>query len=142
MDTLSTIIFLNGASSSGKTCIIKAIQGRSPIPFLDLGLDKFVWMLPKQYLDVPVWHEVFTYEFEEDGMTIRVIHSAPLGDRLISTMHRCILTTSQAKMSILADHVLLEESWVEECADLFHSENAYLIGVRCPLEVLEERERS
>jgi Chloramphenicol phosphotransferase-like protein len=31
---------------------------------------------------------------------------------------------------------------VDECAELFHELNAYLVGVRCPLEVVEERERS
>jgi chloramphenicol 3-O phosphotransferase len=31
---------------------------------------------------------------------------------------------------------------VEECAALFADKPAYLIGIHCPLEILEERERN
>jgi hypothetical protein len=34
------IILLNGASSSGKTSLLKAIQDTFEEPFLDLGIDK------------------------------------------------------------------------------------------------------
>jgi chloramphenicol 3-O phosphotransferase len=59
-----------------------------------------------------------------------------MGGRLISTMHQCIYPANRSGMNILADHVLLEKSWVKECADLFSSLNAYPIGMRCPLEIL------
>ncbi len=141
MKKASTIVFLNGTSSSGKSTILRAIQALSPLPFLDMGLDKFLWMLPKKYLDIPLWQTVFTYSYEEDGKTIREIRAGGLGHKLVSTMHQSILTASETGMNILADHVLLEKAWVKECAELFAKENAYLIGIRCPLTVLEERER-
>ena len=62
--------------------------------------------------------------------------------RLFSGMHHAILELAKSGLNIIADHVLLEKKWVTECADLFHDLTAYLVGVRCPLEVLEERERS
>ncbi|HNM35551.1 MAG TPA: hypothetical protein PKI33_00740, partial [Anaerolineales bacterium] len=43
--------------------------------------------------------------------------------------------------NILADHVFVEKAWVGECATLFAGTNAYLIGLYCPLEVLEQREK-
>jgi chloramphenicol 3-O phosphotransferase len=42
---------------------------------------------------------------------------------------------------VLADHVLVEQEWAIDCARLFADVPAYLIGIHCPLEVLEERER-
>ena len=40
------------------------------------------------------------------------------------------------------DHVLVESEWRQECLVLFSGLPAYLVGVRCPLDVLEERERA
>ena len=37
--------------------------------------------------------------------------------------------------------MLLEKAWLLECSRLFTGLRAYLVGVRCPLEVLEQRER-
>ncbi len=140
--TSGTIIILNGTSSSGKTSIVRAFQNLSQEPYLDMGIDKFIWMLPKRYLDIPLWQQVYWYKYAGDGKTIEEIHSGPLGDQLFSGMHHAILELAKSGLNIIADHVLLEKKWVDECAALFHDMNAYLVGVRCPLEVLEEREHS
>lgn len=41
-----TIIILNGASSSGKSTTLKALQAHFEEPFLDAGLDRFLWNSP------------------------------------------------------------------------------------------------
>jgi chloramphenicol 3-O phosphotransferase len=63
------------------------------------------------------------------------------GFRLFSGMHQAIAVTAQAGNNIVADHVLVEPVWAQECARLFSPLPAYLVGVQCPLEVLEQRER-
>jgi chloramphenicol 3-O phosphotransferase len=57
-------------------------------------------------------------------------------------MHHAIAALAQAGNNIVADHVLVERAWVDECAQLFADLPAYLIGVYCPLEVLEQREKA
>lgn len=47
---MSKIIFLNGCGSSGKTSIGRAIQTLSNEPWLLLGVDSFIDMLPEQYM--------------------------------------------------------------------------------------------
>jgi chloramphenicol 3-O phosphotransferase len=42
----SIIIILNGASSSGKTSVLNALQIILDEPYLDAGIDKFIWILP------------------------------------------------------------------------------------------------
>jgi len=126
-----TILILNGASSSGKTSLLRALQGLLEEPFLDAGIDKFIWMLPKRYLDRPLWDEVL-------GLNVR---AGPAGHRLFSGMHHAIAALSRAGNHVLADHVLVEPRWVGECAALFAPLPAYLIGLRCPLDVLEQREK-
>ena len=55
------IVLLNGTSSSGKTTLVRALQDRLPDPWLELGIDRFVFALPRRYLSQPGWSEVFRY---------------------------------------------------------------------------------
>jgi chloramphenicol 3-O phosphotransferase len=129
--TNGTIIILNGASSSGKTSIVKALQDILDEPYIDAGLDKFLWMLPGRYLERPLWDEVLG----------QADHAGSVGHRLVAGMHQSILALSMAGNNVIADHVLVEPLWLGQCISLFCSLPAYFIGVRCPLEVLEQREQ-
>lgn len=125
------IILLNGASSSGKTSIVKALQDILEEPYLDAGLDKFLWMLPERYLESPLWDDVL-------GLADR---AGPVGHRLVAGMHQAIAALSLAGNNVIADHVLVEPDWLSQCISLFSSLPAFFIGIRCPLDVLEQRER-
>lgn len=127
-----TIIILNGTSSSGKTSLLVALQAALPEPFLDAGLDRFLWMLPKRYLSRPLWDDVLG----------RAVQAGGAGRQLVAGMHQAIAALSRAGCHVLADHVLVEPAWLNECVALFSDLPAYLVGVRCPLDVLEQRERA
>ena len=60
---------------------------------------------------------------------------------LFSGMHHAIAAAAKRGNNVIADHVFVEKAWVGECALLFSEMNAYLIGIQCPLHVLEKRER-
>ena len=124
------VIILNGASSSGKTSILNRLQDLFDEPFINAGIDKFIWMLPKQYLDRPLWDDVLGLATEPGAM----------GNRLFSSMHKVIQLLSREGLNVIADHVLVEPEWVKECARLFAPLPAYFVGVHCPLEVLIQRE--
>ena len=126
-----TIIFLNGTSSSGKTSLLQQLQDELPEPFLDMGLDRFIFMLPKRYLNRPLWDDVLG----------KAIHAGTAGMVLFSGMHHSIAAAAKRGNNVIADHVFVERVWAEECAQLFGNMNAYLIGIQCPLNVLEQRER-
>jgi chloramphenicol 3-O phosphotransferase len=125
------IVLLNGTSSSGKSSILAALQNLLDEPYLNAGLDKFIWMLPKRYLDRPLWDDVLGLASEAGAM----------GHRLAYGMHRSIAALSLSGLNVLADHVLVEQDWVKDCAQLFTGLPAYLVGIRCPLDVLEQREK-
>jgi chloramphenicol 3-O phosphotransferase len=128
--TLGKIILLNGTSSSGKTRIIGALQEILEEPFLDAGIDKYIWMLPRRYLDRPLWDEVLGLATE----------AGPVGQRLMSGMHQSVAALSRAGNNVVVDHVLVEHRWLAECTRLFSELPALFVGVRCPLDVLEQRE--
>jgi chloramphenicol 3-O phosphotransferase len=126
------IIIINGTSSSGKTSLIHCLQNLLEEPYLEAGIDKFIFMLPERYLERPLWDDVL-------GLASR---AGAAGHVLVKGMHQAIRALSLAGVNVIADHVLVEAAWAEECAMLFADLPAYLIGVQCPLEVLEARERS
>ncbi len=129
--TTGTVIFINGASSSGKTSLVKALQKALEQPFLDMGIDRFIFMLPERYLDRPLWDKVLG----------RAVCAGDVGQVLIPGMHHAIAAAARTGLNILADHVLVEKVWVDECAQLFAGLPAYLVGLYCPLEILEQREQ-
>ncbi|MBW7882379.1 MAG: chloramphenicol phosphotransferase [Caldilineaceae bacterium] len=129
---VGTIIILNGASSSGKTTLVKALQQRFEEPLLDAGLDRFLWMLPGRYLNCPLWDDVLG----------RAVAAGETGHRLVSGMHQAIAALARSGNHVVADHVLVEPAWVNHCARVLAGLPAYLIGVHCPLPVLEAREQS
>ena len=126
------IIILNGTSSSGKTSILHALQDMMAEPYLDAGIDKFIWMLPERYLERPLWDDVL-------GLATT---AGETGHHLVHGMHLAIDTLARSGWNVVADHVLVEPRWLEECVRLFADLPAYLIGIRSPLEVLVEREKS
>jgi chloramphenicol 3-O phosphotransferase len=124
------IIVLNGASSSGKTSILHALQDLLDEPYLEAGVDKFIFMLPPRYLERPLWDSVL-------GLATT---AGVAGHRLFSGMHHAVAELARSGNNVLVDHVLVEPAWVQECAGLFSGLPAYLVGVHCPLDVLEQRE--
>ncbi len=127
-----TIILLNGTSSAGKTSVLRAVQASFSEPYLDLGIDKFIWAMPERYLDRPLWDDVL-------GLATQ---AGETGHRLFGAMHYAIAAAARQGMNVVADHVLVEPRWVAECTALFHDLPAWLVAVRCPLSVLEARERA
>ena len=110
------IVLLNGASSAGKTCLLHALQDLLAEPYLEAGLDKFIWMLPRRYLDRPLWDDVMG----------KVLTAGPTGHRLVAAMHQTIAGLSDAGWNVLADHVLVEPAWLRDCADLFGRRDRFL----------------
>jgi chloramphenicol 3-O phosphotransferase len=70
------IIFLNGCGSSGKTSIAKSIQHLSDEPWIRLGVDTLIDMLPSRYMGFGDKSQDGYFSFVEDknsqGPTMRV----------------------------------------------------------------------
>lgn len=124
------LILLNGTTSSGKSSIVKCLREKLSAPYLEMGLDKFLYMLPDQYLKQPLWGQVWGHSK----------CAGDIGNKLMSGMHQSWKTLIGSGNLVIADHVLIEKNWAQELAELFHDQQAYFIGVHCPLEVAEKRE--
>ena len=77
-------------------------------------------------------------QLRQKGIAIRF---GPVGQRLISGMHHSIAALASSGNHMIVDHGLVERKWIEECVKILHRYNVLFVGVRCPLKILEQRER-
>jgi lactoylglutathione lyase len=63
------------------------------------------------------------------------------GHRLIRGMHRALAALAVAGNDVIVGHVLLYEEWKRDLVQALKGVPVCLVGVDCPIEVLEERER-
>ncbi|MEX2158024.1 MAG: AAA family ATPase [Dehalococcoidia bacterium] len=146
------VIIINGSSSSGKTSIALELQKLlEPQPLL-LSIDAFLAMLP------PVGHLGMSWAErtnengavenaplrwvfpDEPGGPVR-IEVSEAGHRLVRGMHRAIAALAQTGNDVIFEHVFLEPEWQADLRDALAAVDVTFVGVRCPLDVIEERER-
>jgi chloramphenicol 3-O phosphotransferase len=119
---LAPLIFLNGTSSAGKTCIAKAFQRLHVDPCIYASVDAFIFMFADHVR-------------ANDAVRRKVLPP------VISAFHRSLPALAECGFPVIVDHVIESRRWVEECAIALADHRAFFVGVHCPLEVLEERER-
>jgi chloramphenicol 3-O phosphotransferase len=134
------IILLNGTSSAGKTTLAKALQDELPTPYLLVGIDTVVFALPNRYCNGAHWSEVYRYAYA-DGR-IAGIAIEPYGDRLVRGLHRAVGALAGSGLHVIVDHVLSEPDWPADLERAWAGLDVLRVGVLCPLEVVEERERA
>ncbi len=123
--TYGKVIFLNGASSAGKSSLAKAVQRLIDEPFWHVSSDQFVEarLLPQRR----------TEGGEFAWATMR--------PRFFRAFHRCLPAIASAENNIIVEHVIEFESWMRELVHLLASFDVFFVGVHCPLHELERRER-
>ena len=147
MITNGKIIFLNGASSSGKTAIAKALQTILDVPFLRVGVDQFLGMMPNQYFGTdPSENNVASQGFYwvthgEKSDKWYEIKAGPEGLKLIKGLHRSIACLCSIGNNIIIDDVLLSQEWLVDYLKVLEGYSVWFVGVFCPIDVIEQRER-
>jgi len=115
-------IVLHGPTSAGKTSLAKALQDSASVPAFHVALDAFVTMSRRR--------DMHSAEEQEQAYHIHC-------DNLRSTLARL----ADTPFEIIVDFVLRVEAELRDTLRVLARRPMYLIGVRAPLAVLEERER-
>jgi chloramphenicol 3-O phosphotransferase len=121
------VIFLNGTSSSGKTTIAKALQEKLTEPYMYVSIDNFFHMYPERFLRPTSREEAIVLE-----------HLVPA---VLSGLHRSVASLARAGNNVLVDHVLQEDGLLKECVENWVGLDVLFVGIKCPLEVAEQREK-
>jgi len=138
------IIVLNGTSSSGKTTLAKALQDVMPVPYLHTGIDHFLERYPSRMIVRsdgvnPASAEGWLATFH-DNVLVKV-QIGPLGYKLIAGMYQAIATLADAGINVIVDDVIYDQRVLRSAVAALHSCNVLFVGIRCPLDVAERRER-
>ncbi|MGI8614277.1 MAG: chloramphenicol phosphotransferase CPT family protein [Nocardioidaceae bacterium] len=119
------IIFLNGATSSGKTSIAEHLLALLDAPYFYLQVDAINAMRARP-----------------PTLRLRPEQLELVLERTVLGFHRAVAGMAAAGNPILVDHVLREPSWLLDCLALFAGGDVVFVGVHCPLAELERRERA
>ena len=140
-----SVIFLNGASSAGKTTLGTALQDALTEPYLLMGLDTCFAMVPSQWAGGPMGaHRAQGFQYvdmpDDNGKPVSGISYGPVGLRMLQGFHRAVREFVQAGNSVIVDEMMLSpevrDHWFTTLADL----DVLWVGVRCDLNELERRE--
>ena len=117
----TTLILLNGTSSSGKTSLASALQEILPSPYMGFSSD-----ILDQYI-----HPRFQATWEAKRAFLPA---------LLQGHFHCMKALVKTGNWVVADVVLEEKILVAEAAKALWDQRAYLIGVHCNAEELKRRE--
>ena len=145
--TTGRVLVLNGSSSAGKSSLARALQAeleRRGEPWVVFGWDDFVPRLPARWHGGP---EV-VHDLADDGIRYRLVGddeailvAGPVARRVLAAYHRAVAAMAGAGVDVIVDEVLITaeewDDWQEALAGL----PVRWVGVRCPPEVVAERER-
>ena len=118
------IILVNGASSSGKSTLCRALQARLDEPFWHYSIDHFraTGVLPDQRIASGdfSWPELRPAFFEG--------------------FHRCLPALALAGNNLVVEHIVENQAWMSRLLQLLQHLDVFFVGLHCPHAELEKRE--
>lgn len=121
---MAHIIFLHGASSSGKSTIARALQAAIEKPFWHVSIDHLrdAGVLP-------------TARFRSGEFAWRDSRQA-----FFDGFHASLAAYADAGNDLIVEHILDDQAWLELLTGLLNQHDVLFVGVHCPLNILVERE--
>jgi chloramphenicol 3-O phosphotransferase len=138
------VIYLNGASCSGKSSLVRELQAQLPGYYLHIGIDTFIHMMPAKSnrWESPESCDGFTWKEVElpDGESGMEVQSGHYGKKVNDAFHTTVLALLQSGHNLIIDDVAdgINEVgiWLEELAQ----QDLVTVGVYCSIEELRRRE--
>jgi len=145
---------VNGPSSAGKTTLCRALQSEILEPYLVVGFDDFIFMSnPHYYRGADTSRQSETDAFTALGA--EMVTTSPPGAppsvtarfgpvfrRLLDSMAPAVRALVDGGNKVIFDHVLHDEAMHRSCLKAFAGLAVFKVGVTCPIDVLEARERA
>ena len=124
MTERAKIIFIHGASSSGKSTLARAIQTQIGEPFWHVSIDHIrdSGMLPME-------------RFRRGDF-----HWREYRDSFFEGFHRSLVAYASAGNNLVLEHILEEPDWASDLALMFQPFDVFFVGLHCDLDELVRRE--
>ena len=143
---MSRIILLNGSSSAGKTTLALKLQQLLPEPWQHIALDQFRDGMPGRYRgfnspsETPGASGLNIVPTLRDGEALTEIRFGSYGEQVLAGMRRAIAAFAMAGNNVIIDDLLFEPDYLQDYAEALHGIDAWFVGVRCSLDVVNELE--
>lgn len=124
---MSTIVVLNGTSSSGKTTLARAFQERAASLFLNFSIDNIFSSLPPSALERVVAGTTIP------GLPYLELHRA---------YYACVRELAALGRDLIIDNAITSRAQAERLVSAIDGHRVLLVAVWCPAEILEQRERA
>lgn len=140
------VIFLNGPSSSGKSTLAYALQSKLHEPYLHIGIDKIIGMMPQHLND---WtggqvDEGFWWKsaYDEHGNVLQHIQLGSYALKISLLLKSIATTILDSGINLIIDEVCVgEHSSMADWKKSLAQYKVVYVGVNASVEKLEEREK-
>ena len=121
---MSQVIFLHGASSSGKTTLARALQRTIELPFWHISIDHLrdSGVLPLDRFQ--------TGEFDWQ----------PARRAFFDGFHTSLAAYADAGNNLIIEHILDTPGWAETLHALLRPHDVLFVGIHCAIPELQRRE--
>lgn len=121
---MAQIIFLHGASSSGKSTLARALQARLEKPFWHISIDHL-----RDSGIVPM-----------DRFRAGDFRWADARDAFFAGFHASLAAYADAGNDLILEHILEREGWLDMLVAQFARHDVLFVALHCPVDILEARE--
>jgi len=140
------VIYLNGPSSVGKSTLARALQNALQVPFLVLGIDQIIFMMPDKCND---WSNESlasgfswqTVKDEQNNAIAHAIHVGPFGKQMVQAFKEIVVSLVKSGLNVIVDDVSFGKEEVDAWKTSLKEVNVLWVGVTAPIEILEQREK-
>jgi chloramphenicol 3-O phosphotransferase len=139
------VLFVNGASSAGKTSLIRAVQELIPVPYLHVGLDHFFASVPEpwggggpgRYSSAGFAYQAC--EGSSDGLPRTAITVGPTGAAMLAAYRRSLVALLEHGCRLAIDELLLSDESGADYLALLAPYDVQFVWMTAGPGCLEER---
>lgn len=142
------IIYLNGPSCSGKTTLGHALQKVLQDPFLYIGVDTLIDMMPAKLNDWEggnasskqglSWKE----SYDKEGHLLSEIQIGPYAKKMMALFKEIVVTAAKQGFFIIVDDVAFGKSEVNQWKTALNAFRVLWVSLKAPVSILETREKN
>lgn len=140
------VILLNGPSSSGKSTLAESLQSKLKTPFLHIGIDKMIAMMPEAIhnwiggrAELGFWWKEGT---DQEGQKIYEIQAGPYAQQISKAYKAVVKTLADNGLNVIVDEVAFGNNEMNLWRDQLKNHTTFFLGVISELHTLEEREKA
>lgn len=137
------IIFLNGPSSSGKTSIAKCVQKKYATPLIHIGVFSFMDLIHSNFKGMKNKKTALGFYFSLKTVNDKKVlkfSQGMYGKKILKSAFVCMRLLAQ-KNDMIIEEVVSNSKELFSYLEILKGQKVYFIGVKCPLGIIEKREK-